>query len=197
MPHDFEQLMDVISPRAVEEQVFVGANMHPEAVRVYGGQVLAQCLSAAVATVPPGREVHSQHAYFLRPGNPAQPIRLEVEIAPGRFGGDSRTLWQLGFVQPFEAGELADGRARWDALEAGVYTLMVRCAGHALAMREVELDGDIELSVELSPARACDVVVTTGAGEAVRHAAVYARSLEQAVGAPLIARQLGRTDERA
>jgi len=41
--------------------------------------VLAQCLRAAAATVPAGRELHSQHAYFLRPGDPSQPLQLLVE----------------------------------------------------------------------------------------------------------------------
>ena len=81
----FDQLLDVLNPKAVGQDVFTGANMHPEAQRVYGGQVLAQCISAAVATVPAARALHSQHAYFLRPGNPTLPIELEVERA--RDGG--------------------------------------------------------------------------------------------------------------
>ncbi len=81
----FDQLLNVLSPESVAEDVFVGANMHPSAPRVYGGQVLAQCISAAVATVGADRVLHSQHAYFLRPGNPAKPIQLEVERA--RDGG--------------------------------------------------------------------------------------------------------------
>ena len=37
--------------------------------RMFGGQFLAQCLRAAQATLPGDREVHSLHAYFLRPGD--------------------------------------------------------------------------------------------------------------------------------
>ena len=59
--------------------------MHPEGVRVYGGQVLAQAISAAVATVADDRIIHSQHAYFLRPGDVTRPIVFEVERA--RDGG--------------------------------------------------------------------------------------------------------------
>lgn len=55
--------------------------MHPRAPQVYGGQVLAQCLRAAAATVRETRPVHSLHAYFLRPGDPREPLRLEVERA--------------------------------------------------------------------------------------------------------------------
>ena len=69
-----DQLLHVLSPRPVGDDKFVAGNMHPAAFRVYGGQVLAQCVSAAVATVDDERLLHSQHAYFLRPGDPAKPI---------------------------------------------------------------------------------------------------------------------------
>ncbi|MFK8050217.1 MAG: acyl-CoA thioesterase [Halioglobus sp.] len=80
MQETLDLLIDVLTPTADSELEFTAQNMHPEAFRVYGGQVLAQCISAAAATVAPGREVHSQHAYFLRPGNPKLPIRLQVEL---------------------------------------------------------------------------------------------------------------------
>ena len=79
------QLIDVLKPRAEGEDRFIGTNMHPEGFRVYGGQVLAQAVSAAVATVDQGRAIHSQHAYFLRPGDVTLPIVYEVERA--RDGG--------------------------------------------------------------------------------------------------------------
>lgn len=46
--------------------------------RVYGGQVLAQCISAADQTVEPEFVIHSLHSYFLRPGDPAKPRVYEV-----------------------------------------------------------------------------------------------------------------------
>ncbi|WP_161602696.1 acyl-CoA thioesterase [Thermomonospora catenispora] len=46
--------------------------------RLFGGQVAAQSLRAACLTVPPDRPPHSLHAYFLRPGTPGEPLRLEV-----------------------------------------------------------------------------------------------------------------------
>ncbi len=78
-------LLDVITPRPDAENRYVGSNMHPGAYRVYGGQVLAQAVSAAVATVADDRVIHSQHAYFLRPGDTGVPIVFEVERA--RDGG--------------------------------------------------------------------------------------------------------------
>jgi len=47
--------------------------------RVFGGQVVAQALVAATATVPDEHRVHSLHAYFLRGGQVEHPIRYEVD----------------------------------------------------------------------------------------------------------------------
>ena len=48
--------------------------------RVFGGQFLAQSLQAAQLTVDDEREVHSLHAYFLRPGDVDLPMRFTVGI---------------------------------------------------------------------------------------------------------------------
>jgi acyl-CoA thioesterase II len=46
--------------------------------RIYGGQVIAQALVAAGRTAT-GRGAHSLHAYFLRPGDPLEPVLYRVE----------------------------------------------------------------------------------------------------------------------
>jgi len=46
---------------------------------LYGGQIVAQALRAVAGTVEPVCRVHSLHAYFIRRGDPAEPIRFEVE----------------------------------------------------------------------------------------------------------------------
>lgn len=46
---------------------------------LYGGQIVAQGLRAAAATVDEGFRVHSLHAYFIRRGEHTEPIRFEVE----------------------------------------------------------------------------------------------------------------------
>lgn len=52
----------------------------PQVRRVYGGQVVAQALLAAAATVEDRARVpHSLHAYFLRGGDPASSFDLRVE----------------------------------------------------------------------------------------------------------------------
>ena len=92
MQETLNKLIDVISPQHARELSFTGGHMHPEAYRVYGGQVLAQCIGAAATTVSAGREVHSQHAYFLRPGDPSVPITLEVEAVRDGLTFSSRRV---------------------------------------------------------------------------------------------------------
>ncbi len=53
--------------------------------RLFGGQVVAQGLRAAQATVDPKYQVHSIHAYFIRGGTHDEPVRYEVDrIRNGR-----------------------------------------------------------------------------------------------------------------
>ena len=47
--------------------------------RVFGGQVLAQALQAAQATVSDGKAAHSLHAYFLRGGREGAGIEYRIE----------------------------------------------------------------------------------------------------------------------
>jgi acyl-CoA thioesterase-2 len=52
---------------------------------LYGGQIVAQALHAATNTVPEELGVHSLRAYFIRRGDPLEPIRYEVDrIRNGR-----------------------------------------------------------------------------------------------------------------
>ncbi len=46
---------------------------------LYGGQIVAQALRAAAATVDDRFRAHSLHAYFIRRGDADEPIRFEVE----------------------------------------------------------------------------------------------------------------------
>ena len=65
--------------------VYVGISAHYPWGRVYGGQVIAQGLWAASRTVDDDYRMHSVHAYFIRGGQPDEPIRFEVDrIRNGR-----------------------------------------------------------------------------------------------------------------
>ncbi|MBT4520722.1 MAG: acyl-CoA thioesterase II [Halieaceae bacterium] len=102
-----DQLIDVVTPRATGELTFSAGHMHPDSGRVYGGQVLAQCVSAAVATVATDRCLHSQHAYFLRPGDPSEPIVLEVERARDGLSFSSRRVVALQAGKPILVSSLS------------------------------------------------------------------------------------------
>ncbi len=63
-------------------RVFTGPSQRMPHQRVFGGQVLAQCVMAAGRTVhdvSATRRIHSLHGYFIRPGDDSQPIRFAVE----------------------------------------------------------------------------------------------------------------------
>ncbi len=74
------------------EDIFTGPSQWMPLGRVYGGQVLAQSLIAAMRTVPDDRVVHSMHGYFLRPGDVNLPITFSVDrIHDGRSFSTRRT----------------------------------------------------------------------------------------------------------
>ncbi|MBF66613.1 MAG: acyl-CoA thioesterase II [Gammaproteobacteria bacterium] len=60
--------------------------------RMFGGQFLAQCLRAAQMTLPGDREVHSLHAYFLRPGDVELPSEIQVDRVRDGRGFSSRMV---------------------------------------------------------------------------------------------------------
>ena len=76
MPRDFSALL-ALEPHGPD--TFVGVSPPYGWGRIYGGQVIAQALYAAAATVPPARPVHSLHAYFILGGRLDEPVRYEVD----------------------------------------------------------------------------------------------------------------------
>lgn len=77
LANDLGSLLDL---ERVDRDLFRGrnANFGPRRT-LYGGQVAAQCLIAAAATVEDGRLPHSLHGYFLRAGRSDLPVILEVD----------------------------------------------------------------------------------------------------------------------
>ncbi len=76
----------------VNPDQFLGRSIPQPHGRVFGGQVLAQSLLAAGATVADGRLPHSLHGYFLRAGDANEPIEFAVErLRDGRSFSARRT----------------------------------------------------------------------------------------------------------
>ena len=86
-------LMSVLDLEERSPDLFVGQTPTTRLQRIFGGQVAAQALMAAVHTVPTERGVHSLHSYFLRPGDPHEELRYSVErIRDGRSFSTRRVI---------------------------------------------------------------------------------------------------------
>ena len=85
MSDSLDKLLDLLDLEQIEVTIFRGRSPDESAQRVFGGQVAGQALVAAGRTVPADRLVHSMHAYFIRPGDPAMPLVYTVErVRDGR-----------------------------------------------------------------------------------------------------------------
>ncbi|HEU0100792.1 MAG TPA: acyl-CoA thioesterase II [Mycobacteriales bacterium] len=134
-----ERLVDLLDLEVIEVDIFRGKRADEALQRVFGGQVAGQALVAAGRTVPTERPVHSLHAYFLRPGDPAVPIVYEVDrIRDGR----SFTTRRVVAIQHGRA--IFHLSASFQEVEVGLE--------HAVAMPEVPGPEGLEtLSTRMQP----------------------------------------------
>lgn len=72
-------LVELLSLERSSDDRFVGQAQPGGVGRVFGGQVIAQALQAAQATIADGKQAHSLHAYFLRGGEEGPPIDYATE----------------------------------------------------------------------------------------------------------------------
>ena len=72
------ELVKILDLEVIDLDMFRGHTPPDDHRRIYGGQVVAQALTAAYRTIE-GRVCHSMHAYFIRPGDPKIPILFQVE----------------------------------------------------------------------------------------------------------------------
>lgn len=84
-----DDLLKLIQMERLEEDLFRGDSRHIGSPNVFGGQVLAQALSAAAQTVEPERLPHSLHGYFILAGDIQAPIIYQVQRT--RDGGSFST----------------------------------------------------------------------------------------------------------
>ncbi len=93
---------------------FVGVGPRYPWGGLYGGQIVAQALRAAWATVAEDFAVHSLHAYFMRRGDDAAPVRYEVDRSR-----DGRTYCTRRVVARQASGELLSLSASFAKPEGG------------------------------------------------------------------------------
>jgi acyl-CoA thioesterase II len=80
MSRALDSVVRLLDLEQIERDIFRGKSPAGDGrQRVFGGQVAGQALVAAGRTVPEDRPVHSLHAYFIRPGDPAVPLIYIVE----------------------------------------------------------------------------------------------------------------------
>ena len=93
------QVLDSMRLDRVGAAFFVGGQLPAPDNHILGGHLGAQALMAASHTAP-GRQPHSVHTYFLRPGDASRPVDFEVvELQEGRtFSARRTTARQEGTV---------------------------------------------------------------------------------------------------
>jgi acyl-CoA thioesterase II len=80
MTKALDGLVALLDLEQIEQDLFRGRSPEREGrQRVFGGQVAGQALVAAGRTVSADRQVHSLHAYFIRPGDTSVPLIYTVE----------------------------------------------------------------------------------------------------------------------
>ena len=81
-------LLDLLNLKKDSNNDYLGTSQTVGSPNVFGGQVIAQALNAAIDTVK-HRHLHSLHAYFLEAGDLIVPIKYTVD--PVRDGGSFST----------------------------------------------------------------------------------------------------------
>jgi acyl-CoA thioesterase-2 len=134
-----QEIIDLLDVERIEQNLYRGQNQRTE--HVFGGQVLAQAIASAFRTVDAPHELHSIHAYFLRPGDWNLPILYEVDrIRDGRSFSTRRVV----AIQHGRA--IFNMSSSWQKREEGL--------SHALPMPDVTppeaLRGDREAYLEIA-----------------------------------------------
>jgi len=91
MDQTLADLLSLLDLEKIERNIFRGQSHDIGTPQVFGGQVLAQALSAANETVKSGI-VHSLHAYFLRRGDIEAPIVYQVDHARNGLSFSNRRI---------------------------------------------------------------------------------------------------------
>ena len=131
------ELLRILDLEQLEKNLYRGTSPDVGWQRVFGGQVIGQALVAAQRTVEPDRRVHSLHAYFMRPGDPAIPIVYEVDRI--RDGG-SFTTRRVVAIQHGHA--IFSMSASFQIVEEGME--------HFIAMPDVAMPEDLPSEKELA-----------------------------------------------
>ena len=105
------RFLDAIALEPVDASIYdVAFEAMPQYVpwpKAYGGDMVAQTVAAASATVGDDRSVHSMHSYFLRPVDVGVPVRYEVELLRDGRGYSTRQVRGIQHGKPVFTGMLS------------------------------------------------------------------------------------------
>ncbi|MDG1444106.1 MAG: thioesterase family protein [Pseudomonadales bacterium] len=87
---DLPTLMSVESGE--KDDQFIGQSESYGMLGIYGGHFVGQALAAGFSTVDENKLAQSLHAYFLRKGDPDQPIVYKVKRLREGRGSDTRSI---------------------------------------------------------------------------------------------------------
>lgn len=80
MTRETDIFSTLLELKALDTTRFEAGPSIETADRTFGGQFLAQSIVAAQRTVSSDKQIHSLHAYFLSPGDSADPAELSVSV---------------------------------------------------------------------------------------------------------------------
>ena len=95
----FQELLRLMELESLEVNLFRGVSRDIGTQRVFGGQILAQSLLAACATVEE-RLPHSLHGYFLRAGDPDAAVVYQVDRTRDGRSFSSRRVQAIQHGRP-------------------------------------------------------------------------------------------------
>ena len=95
----FRELLHLMELEQLEVNMFRGVSRDIGTNRVFGGQILAQCLLAACKTVE-NRLPHSLHGYFLRAGDHTAPVVYTVDRTRDGRSFSSRRVMAIQHGRP-------------------------------------------------------------------------------------------------
>jgi acyl-CoA thioesterase-2 len=115
-------LMTLLALEPYGTDSFIGTGPRYPWGGLYGGQIVAQGLRAASATVAPGLVPHSLHASFLRSGSHTEKILFEVERVR-----DGRSFTNRRVTASQAVGVILTMTASFQVLEEGADVQAVTC----------------------------------------------------------------------
>ena len=103
MSEKLTELLGLLDLEQIDNSIFRASHPPSRTKRLFGGQIMAQALMAAIRTVDPERFAHSLHGYFLRPGDPSVAAIIRVERTRDGVRFLRAGCWSLSAVKLFLA----------------------------------------------------------------------------------------------